>query len=297
MKPIVRRVSVLILFVTIIAGVSRADSGTPAEQYAALLKAYNPVSGGMRKAATDQERKAAVELLGTYSVKFVELAEKYRDDPVALQALQQAVQAAGSTDSAAQIAWDTNRTDFPTGSTDGAAGKIVEALVRDHVLSDKLDPVIDRMRYGYRMEFEGFLRMVVQKNPHRDVQAAACLALAQFLNDKLRVLQLAEERTDLTLRFEILFGKTYLPDLQRRDQVELAEVIEGLFEQAAKYEDVKHRAGGSIAEQAKLELYDIRNLAVGKAAPETAGIDQDGQEFKLSDYRGKVVLLYFWSEY
>ncbi|MCH7725812.1 MAG: redoxin domain-containing protein [Planctomycetes bacterium] len=27
------------------------------------------------------------------------------------------------------------------------------------------------------------------------------------------------------------------------------------------------------------------------------GKDQDGKQFKLSDYRGNVVLLYFWSEF
>ena len=32
-----------------------------------------------------------------------------------------------------------------------------------------------------------------------------------------------------------------------------------------------------------------------KTAPEIAGTDQDGKEFKLSDYRGKVVMLDFWS--
>jgi hypothetical protein len=32
-----------------------------------------------------------------------------------------------------------------------------------------------------------------------------------------------------------------------------------------------------------------------KTAPEIVGTDQDGKEFKLSDYRGKVVMLDFWS--
>jgi peroxiredoxin len=32
-------------------------------------------------------------------------------------------------------------------------------------------------------------------------------------------------------------------------------------------------------------------------APDIEGEDQDGVRFKLSDYRGKVVLLDFWSEY
>ena len=35
---------------------------------------------------------------------------------------------------------------------------------------------------------------------------------------------------------------------------------------------------------------------VGKQAPDIEGEDQDGKHFKLSDYRGKVVLLYFWND-
>ena len=37
----------------IAADESPADSGTPAETYAALLREYRPVSGGMRQAETD----------------------------------------------------------------------------------------------------------------------------------------------------------------------------------------------------------------------------------------------------
>jgi cytochrome oxidase Cu insertion factor (SCO1/SenC/PrrC family) len=35
-------------------------------------------------------------------------------------------------------------------------------------------------------------------------------------------------------------------------------------------------------------------LAAGTAAPDIEGEDSDGKKFKLSDYRGKVVLLDFW---
>jgi cytochrome oxidase Cu insertion factor (SCO1/SenC/PrrC family) len=34
---------------------------------------------------------------------------------------------------------------------------------------------------------------------------------------------------------------------------------------------------------------------VGKPAPEIKGQDIDGKKFKLSDYRGKVVVLSFWA--
>ena len=38
-------------------------------------------------------------------------------------------------------------------------------------------------------------------------------------------------------------------------------------------------------------------IAVGKEAPEIEGPDIDGESFKLSDYRGKVVLLDFWGDW
>jgi len=58
---------------------------------------------------------------------------------------------------------------------------------------------------------------------------------------------------------------------------------------------VKLPGGDSVAERARTELYEVRNLRVGKEAPDIEGEDQDGVRFKLIDYRGKVVLLDFWS--
>jgi cytochrome oxidase Cu insertion factor (SCO1/SenC/PrrC family) len=37
--------------------------------------------------------------------------------------------------------------------------------------------------------------------------------------------------------------------------------------------------------------------AAGNPAPEIEGKDVDGKPFKLSDYRGKVVLLDFWGNW
>ncbi len=36
-------------------------------------------------------------------------------------------------------------------------------------------------------------------------------------------------------------------------------------------------------------------LAKGKPAPEVVGQDVDGKTFRLSDYRGKVVMLDYWA--
>lgn len=49
-----------------------------------------------------------------------------------------------------------------------------------------------------------------------------------------------------------------------------------------------------LLEQIKGELFVTENLSVGCAAPDIVGTDHDGKEFKLSDFKGKVVLLDFW---
>ena len=66
---------------------------------------------------------------------------------------------------------------------------------------------------------------------------------------------------------------------------------------AEKYGDVNLPGGETVAARAKVELFGMRNLAVGREAPDIDGEDQDGKRFKLSDYRGEVVLIDFWSEY
>jgi hypothetical protein len=122
--------------------------------------------------------------------------------------------------------------------------------------------------------------------------------LAQFLPSRLERLDLLKDQPELARRYEVLYGKNYLEALQRQDRAKVMNEAETLYEQAIeKYGDVKTPYDGTVGETARTELFEIRHLAVGKAAQEIEGVDQDGQQFKLSDYRGKVVLLYFWSEF
>jgi cytochrome oxidase Cu insertion factor (SCO1/SenC/PrrC family) len=57
------------------------------------------------------------------------------------------------------------------------------------------------------------------------------------------------------------------------------------------------KSARTLGERAKTELNEIRNLAIGRAAPDIEGEDIDGNKFKLSDYRGKVVVLDFWGHW
>jgi len=64
----------------------------------------------------------------------------------------------------------------------------------------------------------------------------------------------------------------------------------------ASYGDVPAYRG-TLGESAKSQIHEIRDLAVGKTAPEIEGEDVDGKTLKLSEYRGKVVVLDFWGDW
>jgi hypothetical protein len=260
---------------------------TPAEQYKALLTEYQKASSG--GVLTDEERMKFVGHVFKYrnqlALRFLELAEKHPKDPIAMDALIQA-------------AWQVNTTPWPVQlvGKDSAGIRALALLQRDHIRSDKLGPVCQRLSFGFCKEYETFLRSVLEANPHRDVQAVACLSLAHFLHNRLQRLDLIREQPELAREFEELFGTEYLEQLQRQDRTRAAREAEAFFERAAeKYAGVK-LPGGTVGDKARAELFEIRHLCVGKAAPDIEGKDQDGKPFKLSDYRGKVVLLDFWHQ-
>ncbi len=299
MRSTIRLLAVLV----IASAVRSADSGTEepdtlAQEYQRALNEYGQVSPNFRDAKTDEERKKAVEATDLFARRFVKLAEKYPDDPLALEVLTQAVRAMNSLDSAIQMSWQTNKSAFPIRSHEDSTELAMALLVRDHIRSDKLGVVCERMRYGTRKEYATFLHKVMQESPHHEVRGLACLALAQFLYSHSVKLDLLTERPELAKRYEALLGKEYFDELRRKGHDSLTREVETLLLQAgSKYGEVKMPYGGTVGEQAKAELFEMRHLAVGKEAADIEGIDQDGKALKLSDYRGKVVLLYFWSEY
>jgi hypothetical protein len=167
MKAIVGGILVLSLGLPMAVGGRGGDkASTPAEQYRALLKAYQEASGG--GAASDEERMKLIGRVFKHRNKlaqqFVELAEKYPKDPTAVDALIQAV-------------WQVNTTPWPAEvvGQDRARAMALALLQRDHVRSDKLGGVCERVSFGFCKEYKTFLRTVLARSPHRSVQARACL--------------------------------------------------------------------------------------------------------------------------
>jgi outer membrane protein assembly factor BamB len=263
--------------------------GEPAQQYQALLKQRQDLPDELSKARTQAERQQVLARLASLPQHFLELAEKSPEDPVALPALTQTVEV-------------VNGMAFPAGGTGSPGHRALAILARDHVKSDKLGPVCQQVVFGFHKSHETFLRAVLERNPHRDVQGLACLSLAQFLNNRLHRLNQVRDQDgpELAQRYYRVFGREYIEALLWQDRAQLAGEAETLFVRAGnEYGDVKIPVtfvgtGGTVAEKANAELFQIRNLAVGKSAQDIHGQDQDGKRFKLTDYRGKVVLLDFW---
>ena len=280
---------IVVLILGLTLGQVPGKSVAPAEQYKAILKEFGEAANANWKATTDEERKRAAARVEPLPLKLLELAEKNPNKSWTLEALTHVI---------THEYWLDNYSTLAGWGKDSRQARAIAILVRDHLRSDRLGETCKRAQYGFRQECETFLRTVLEQSPHRQVRGQACLRLALLLNGRLDRLELLRGQPDLTRRYEGLYGKEYLDALRGQDRAKAVAEIEGFLEQAAEtYGDVKLAYGGTVGDNARTELFAIRHLVVGKSAPDIEGADQDGVRFKLSDYRGKVVLLYFWSEY
>jgi hypothetical protein len=279
---------ILILVLSLSATAPPDKPVAPAEQYQAILKEFGQAANASWNATTDEERNRLAARVEPLPLMLLELAEKNPKEPWTLDALTQVI---------TQEYWLDNYSSHPGWGKDSRQSRAIAILLRDHVQSDKLGETCKRVQYGFRKECETFLRNVVEKNPHRNVQGQASLGLALFLNGRLNRLDLLKEQPAVLKRYEGLYSKDYLDTLRGQDRLQAIAEVEAAFEEAAeKYGDVELPFGGSVADNAETELFAIRHLAVGREADEIEGPDQNGVHFKLSDYRGKVVLLYFWQQ-
>jgi thiol-disulfide isomerase/thioredoxin len=219
--------------------------------------------------------------------RFMALAQKYPKDPVAAEALVWVVAHRSSRE------W--------TDEEESTHRRALSLLQSKYIDSDRVVNVLEFVPFDpVEMRGEKFLRAVLSKSPHRQVKAVACYELAKR---RLRQVQeVTRWRNEYPERFkntkDILrssaFGYLWTTDVPKVEQ-EAEELLERL---AKEYGDVPvspEPSANSFANLAKRQLYASRNLAVGKNAPELAEIDLAGKATRLSDLRGKVVVLDVWA--
>jgi len=178
------------------------------------------------------------------------------------------------------------------------AAKALDAIIRDH-LDDKnreIDIVLASMSNEVSEPAEGLLRAAAEKVEDKERRTQARYFLARCLKTRAEGISLAKDE-EFRTRMEQFRGKEYLERLAVGDPAKLLREAEDLYEALAKDSGDAKVFKQAIKELAASELFEIRNLAIGKAAPDIVGEDIDGKSFKLSDYRGKVVVLDFWGNW
>jgi peroxiredoxin len=146
--------------------------------------------------------------------------------------------------------------------------KAGEVILREHTADTNLVRLCKELERVRPRCSTNLLEAILKNNPRAEVRATACFNLATMLKAAAR------------------FGQ---------DQKATAEA-EKLFEHVTTEFARIGPAGAELARKARPELYDLRHLIIGKPAPETEGEDLDGHRMNLRDYRGKVVVLVFWTD-
>jgi hypothetical protein len=272
-----------------------ADKSTPpGQQLEALKKEVETARAefyqAYEKAKTDKERQELRDKnnkqIKASAHRALELAQKHPKEPAAADALSWII--------AGGLGWL------------GAEEEIQAAfdlLQKDYVASDKLQRVcaVAQILDSVSTKPERFLRAVVEKNPHRALRGQACYSLGCILRRHAGEAKGWREKKGNPA--EVKMMETYLnaevvKRIKTGDPDKLLQEAEKLFERTiSEYGDVKNPNGRALADIAKATLFEMHYLVIGKVAPEIEGEDIDGKRFKLSDYRGKVVVLDFWGHW
>jgi hypothetical protein len=261
---------------------------TPKEQFEAVLDEYQKAQAGFSqaysKAKTDEERSKVFNekypKASEYATRFLAIADAAPDDPTAVSALTWCIQLGAGAD----------------------ASKVMLRLAEKYAADPKISTAITGVAYSSSPAAETLLRAVIEKNRNRDTRGNATLALAQFLNRRVELIRTLKENDTRARNIEPFltsqgYDKEAIARLKSTDPAQVLKEVESLFEKVEKeYADIGS-GRGSLGKQAAAELNEIRNLGVGKPSPEITGEDLDGKTFKLSDYRGKVVVVDFWGDW
>ncbi len=275
-----------------------ASAQAPAEEYRELLAMYQ---SAVREVLESHKQGDATRKLfqdATKPDKIARFMELVRDHP-------------GDPDAVDALVWISKFSPWPhtePQSSDGDEARSI--LVRDYMLSPRIAIALPGVLETASASdtAERLYREALARSPHREVQGRACFWLARFLKgqaDWIRILkdeagnaQRVPGARNATSRARKRWGEDALKRLTEKNLELVAGEAEALFERALKeYPDISAYGYaddlGSIGEAARAELRSIREFAVGQVSAEITGVDIDGERFKLSDYRGRVVVLTF----
>jgi hypothetical protein len=305
---------------------------TAKEQYDALVKDFNAkqreVSDQFRTAKEEERGKLLQTYRGLgkdYAAKFYKLAEDNAKDPVAADAIFWIAQYGNGSDVHAKAVEKINVLigELPLKDLTAKLNRIgASPAVLDAVLAraakDEKDPAIGDLlawaatRGSYLPAGQKAIDIIVEKYPDHASIENICMTLGRSNSpkaaDTLKLILEKNTKPKVQAAAAVGLGRVLAEktdslgdNLVESDKV-AAEAEKYLSQAITLYgnvngtltTDVERKNNETQVKGIEREIKALRTLRVGKVVPEIAGGDLDGKEFKLSDYRGKVVLLDFW---
>jgi thiol-disulfide isomerase/thioredoxin len=198
---------------------------------------------------------------GTYSPRFLAIAAKAPDAPEALDALTMAL-ITGSDGEGKPL--DTRI-------------KAIQILHDHYTTKPEIKSVLPLLVRFDEPEAQALLREIIAKNPDRELQLKTYRTMIAYREMTIKNIVTWKDIPTRVRQVEANLGKAETAKLiaqAERSEKEIAELKAVLRE---KYSDL------------------TPEIAIGKPAPEVISQDLDGKTTKLSDHKGKVVVLDVWA--
>jgi hypothetical protein len=267
------------------AATAAAPAGDAQAQVDAIVAKYDQAmqdfSAAYGKASAEERQKlyeTTYPKTADYSKQLMAVARAHPKTPAAMKA----------------IGWVLSRDNNPK----GAAGEAMKLLAQDYAADPGITDSIKHLMWTSSPEAEPLFRAVIATNPDHDAKGTATFMLGRYLKNKIELVKVVQADPQRGKSIAAAFGQSAIDVAMKKDPAAMAKESEALFEQTEKeYADVNGGFKGTLGKSAAAELFELRNLAIGQPAPEITGEDIDGKPMKLSDFKGKVVLLDFWGDW
>jgi thiol-disulfide isomerase/thioredoxin len=202
-----------------------------------------------------------------------------------------------ASDSAAvePLIWIAN-----SGSQTDAGNSAAKLLMKYHLVRKETVELASNKKRSPNRWCEAMLRaqLGAQDLPE-DLRCQVMLSLAVCLKSRGEVAAMLPDADEtLKKQFEQSFGDDYFAKVLKTGPTEYeAEAIHLFTEVGDRYPNEEIRKGATVGEFARNSIFQIEHLGIGRVAPDIEGEDIDGVKFRLSNYRGKVVMLTFWANW
>ena len=180
--------------------------------------------------------------------------------------------------------------------TGAAAGKAIRVLSEHHLQATPSAP-LSRQPFD---EAQDALERQIDQHTDPQLRALAQLALVEWhlfieeaARDASKILALEPSEQEEAAFF--VGGLRAVEYAQSRDAASEHQAAIKLLIQLR--EGATEHLPPSEADQAAQLITELLELGLGSVAPEIVGTDLQGDEMRLSDYRGKVVVLDFWGHW